>query len=666
MFFFLGCGGGPSVELVFDAAADLTQSARFFDFPYPSDLRITAQRTPDLRGFPNPRGTGLVPSLVSAAGEHPGFPVLPVAWFRFTGALPTLDVTKATLARADSPILLVDVDPASPERGRLRPTVAVVPPADDYVPANLLAVAPRPGFVLVGGRSYAFVVLRTLGDATGHALGVPAALSTLAHGGTPAGANGPALRTLYAPLWDTLAQLGVRADDVAAATVFTTGDVVVDTARIAEAVVSHYSLAPANLKVDFPNGGNLQNRFCELTGTVVQPQFQTGTPPFATGGRFQFPDASGLPTKQRDETVPFVVTLPYGTMPAGGWPLMVYFHGSGGLYTQVVDRGPITMPGGTETPAQGPAYVVAPFGIATAGSALPLNPDRLPGAGEFAYLNVQNLPAMRDTFRQGVVEQRLFIEALRTLTIAPKAVAAGCPSLSLPAGETAFHFDPTKLVAMGQSMGGMYTNLISAVEPRIRASVPTGAGGFWSYFMLVTSAIPNAAQTVASIFGTDQSLTFLHPVLQLIETTWEAADPIVYTPRLARRPLAGHPTRSIYEVVGQGDSFFPTVIYDAIALGYEHTEAGQVVWQSMQDALALDGLSGIVPYPVKENRMSAGSAPYTGVVVEYAGDGIVDPHYIAFQLDQVKVQYGCFLSTFLTNGVAVVPAPAALGTPCPN
>jgi hypothetical protein len=108
------------------------------------------------------------------------------------------------------------------------------------------------------------------------------------------------------------------------------------------------------------------------------------------------------------------------------------------------------------------------------------------------------------------------------------------------------------------------------------------------------------------------------------------------------------------------------VIYDAFALVYEHQEAGAVVWPTMQDALALDGLSGIVSYPVKQNRMNAGGGAYTGAVVQYASDGITDAHYIAFQLDQVKYQYGCFLSTLLASGAAVIPAPAALGTPCPN
>jgi hypothetical protein len=52
--------------------------------------------------------------------------------------------------------------------------------------------------------------------------------------------------------------------------------------------------------------------------------------------------------------------------------------------------------------------------------------------------------------------------------------------------------------------------------------------------------------------------------------------------------------------------------------------------------------------------------------VQYPDDPItMDGHYIFAQLDQVKYQYGCFLSSMLKTGVATVPAPAALGAPCP-
>jgi hypothetical protein len=159
----------------------------------------------------------------------------------------------------------------------------------------------------------------------------------------------------------------------------------------------------------------------------------------------------------------------------------------------------------------------------------------------------------------------------------------------------------------------------------------------------------------------------MHPGIHLFETAAEAVDPMVSMPRLARRPLSGHPVRPIYEPVGEGDSYFSEQTYDAMALAYGHKEAGDIVWPSMQDALKLEGRDGILPYPVSNDvSTEAGGAKYTGMVVQYKGDGVYDPHAIYSQLDAVKYQYGCFFSTFLQTGTAVVPAPAALGTPCPT
>jgi hypothetical protein len=654
-------GTAQGTMAVFDLGADLTTA--FFDLPMPSDLRLTGTGGPDYTGFPNENDLPLIEGVRRAAMDRKGFPVIPVAHFRFTGPLPAQDAGAVIAADVASPLLLVDVDPTSDERGRLFPTVATTPEVDIYTPENLLAVAPRPGFVLEPGRKYAFVVRRSLGDAGGKELDVPAGLRALADGETPEGALGEAAAPLYAPLWETLDQIGVPRAEVAAATVLTTGDVVKSTFDISSAVQARTSVEITALALD-PDDGATHERFCELRGKVVYPQFQTGAPPFDTEGLFEL-DASGVPVKQRDEEAPIAIAIPKGPMPAGGYPLVVYFHGSGGLSTQFVDRGKVFTPDGEPEKGKGPAHELAFHGIASAGSALPVNPERLPGAGETEYLNLNNLAAMRDTFRQGVIEQRLFIEALRTLQLDP-ALLAGCDGPTLPAGETSFHFSEQDLLAQGQSMGGMYTNMIGSTEPRIRAVVPTGAGGFWTYFILETTLIPDAASKVGVLLlQTMAPLTFMHPAMHLAEVALEPADPMVYMPRLGKRPLDGHPARPIYEPVGQGDSYFPTGLYDAIALAYGHPMAGDVVWDSMQQALALDGKDGVLPYPVVGNLSSAiDGTPYTGVVVQYAGDGIYDPHGIYGQLDEVKYQYGCFFSTFLQTGQAQVLAPKALGSAC--
>jgi hypothetical protein len=84
----------------------------------------------------------------------------------------------------------------------------------------------------------------------------------------------------------------------------------------------------------------------------------------------------------------------------------------------------------------------------------------------------------------------------------------------------------------------------------------------------------------------------------------------------------------------------------------------------MQTALTLGGAGGIAPYPVSGDRTARDGTAYTGVVVQYEGDGLYDPHAIYSQLDSVKHQYGCFFESMLKTGKATVPAPAPLGTPC--
>ncbi|MCB9729754.1 MAG: hypothetical protein H6744_05620 [Deltaproteobacteria bacterium] len=644
----------------FDLSVDLDTAEHFYDFPWPSDLRLTARGTPAMTHIPSP-GVDLVAPIIAIADQRPGFPVTPVAWFRFSAdpAPRTRDVVIA--ADPTSPLLLVDVDPDSPERGRLFPLVATTPPVDGWVPEHLLAMSARPGFVLAPDRTYAFVVTRAAKDAAGQPLGIPADLQRLARGEVPAGARGAAAAALYAPLWPTLDGLGVARDQVAAATVFTTGDVVAETARLSDQVLADHDATLGPLTVD-PDDGADHSRYCELHGTLTLPQFQRGEAPFDTEGLFEF-DASGRPVLQREETVPIVVTMPRQPMPAGGYPLVLYFHGSGGLASQVVDRGTIEFAGGPETPGEGPAWVLAAHGFGAVGAALPVNPERVPGASSIEYLNLANLAAFRDTFRQGVIEQRLMLEALDGLRVAPATVAA-CAGMSLPAGEESYRFATAPILAMGQSMGGMYANMIGATEPRIEAVVPTGAGGFWSFFILQTQLL-NAGPLLGPLLEAED-LSFLHPSLHTMQTAWEPAEPMVYMPRLAHRPLPGHPVRPIYEPVGKGDSFFSTTIYDAIVLAYGHPQAGAAVWPEMQQSLALAGLDGFLDYPVHQDLQSVDGEPYTGVVVQYEGDGWSDPHTIFTQLDAVKYQYGCFLETFRDTGTATVPAPAPLGTPCPK
>ncbi|MBK9036470.1 MAG: hypothetical protein IPL61_35360 [Myxococcales bacterium] len=649
-------GGGATPDVLFELDGELA-GATFFDAPFPSDVRVDADGTQAYGGFPNSGNVQIIRQLLALADARVGAPMMPVAYFRFTKPTTAWRSTDVIAAAPTAPILLVDVDPASPDRGRLVPVVAQAFAPDFFAPSYVVGVAARPGFVLAPHTTYA-VVVRT---AAAPEFARPAAIVDLAAGQVPAGARGAATAAAYAPLWPTLTMIGVPAADVLTATVFTTGDENALAFARSEAVRAAHDAVIANLHVD-TDGVHTDptSSFCELVGEVTFPQFQTGAVPFSDGGGVFMLDGAGAPIKQADLTVPITITIPAGPMPADGWPLYQFFHGSGGLSSGVVDLGKTLTPTGEPIVGEGPAFVVARYGIAAASAALPANPERLPGASDYAYLNLQNLTAFPFTFQQGLFEQRLLLDALLELQI-PAATLASCRG----ADATVHHFDATKLVAGGQSMGGMYTNIFGAVEPRVPVLVPTGAGGFWNLMILDTGLIDGARGLLASVFQTGaDDLTFLHPGMALLGSGWEIAEPMVAMARLARMPLPGHPVHHVYEPVGKGDVYFPTTVYDAAALAYGNQQAGTEAWSAMQTALALDGLDGLAAYPVTANVVGPGGAGTTRVVVQYESDGIVDAHYIYRQLDEVKHQYGCFFDSYVRTGTPTVVAPGPLSAPC--
>lgn len=596
--------GSDAPTVYFDRAHANTMET-FWDAPWPSDDRLDASGTPDITGFPNPRDTPILNSLLSIVSERRGWPQMSIGYFRFTSP-----------PEGMGEVYLVDI-----EQKTTIPVVTQLLPVDRYVPSDLLAIAPVPGFVMRGKAKYAYVIAKDFAP----------------------GFDSPSGWKMSSELE---AALPIPRSQVLVSTEFTTGDEIARVQARSDAIRAAFHPTIDNLTLV---GDATYDGFCRISGTITMPQFQTGTQPFDTGGLFVL-DGNDVPQMQGTMTIPLTITLPKGAMPAAGWPLYQFFHGSGGLSTGLVDLGHSADSSDMPEPGKGPGYVVALHGIAAASAAMPVNPERLANATDYSYLNLNNLAAFPHTFQQGVFEQRMFLDALLALHI-PQATVAACTGISTPTGDHVF--DPAKLVAGGQSMGGMYTNMVGALEQRYGALVPTGAGGFWNLMILDTQTVPGARELLATLLGVDDTtLQFMHPAMDTLALAWETAEPIVYMSRLR--------DRNVYEPVGKDDSYFQTNVYDAAALSYGNQEAGDVVWPSMQDNLKLAHLDGLLTYPVKGNQSGK-----TRVVVQFMGDGIVDAHYIYRQLDSVKHQYGCFLESYLRDGVPTVPAPGGLTDPCP-
>ena len=238
------------------STAKLATGETYWDLPYPSDLRLAADGTVDFTGFPNRRNLPVVDDLLAGAKRRAGFPVMPIAYVKFTDAAPQLDLTQIAAGAR-----ILDIDAASPERGTTYPVVAQTLATDDYTGKNLVALAPYPGIVLRASTRYAFVLDKSFAPDTA----VPDQFSALADGSS---ANAKAT-ALYAPLWPL-----VDKSNVLVATVFTTGDEVSVLQQRSEALRAAHHVTIDNLQVD-PTDGAMHDGYCELIGTVTFPQFQT-------------------------------------------------------------------------------------------------------------------------------------------------------------------------------------------------------------------------------------------------------------------------------------------------------------------------------------------------------------------------------------------------------
>lgn len=650
-----------TVELVFD----LSSTARFFDRPFPLDARRLDDGRPDLTGYPNPRRLAIVQSYIDLAQDTvDGFSPTGPIWMRFTGKLDasSLPTDPAATVADDSPFLLVDIDPTSPDRGERTPVIVDFrETAESFRPANLLQVLPVPGFNLREERLYALIVRDTVRSGeVGKPLAQSAGLLAALTGTAPPGELGERVSADFAALRAYLTERGIAPTEVIAATVYRTGDVTSELARLV--AFARTTAAPSvdgSLRV-------IQNmpEYCALGGSFMAPQFQNGTPPFtSSGGALQY-GSTGEPAVQRTERVPFVVTVPKRVMPATGFPLVFYVNGTGGNTRQIIDRG--TSSGGPPAAGTGPAQLMARRGWAASGVAGVLTAERIgevAAGGGYVVYNLQNPRALRDNFFQMTIEHVLYRRLLLALRISPSL----CDGVDASAaGDGMVQYDASKLVVMGQSLGSYLGGMLAALDDGYKGAILTGAGGSWIEFVFGVRS-PHLEPVAGALVGLQpgESLDRFHPMIAAFDLGAGPADNTHYHDNILRRPFAGHTPPHVLVIEGNDDDNIgenlQRALVAAIGVDLVGTDVGPAD-ERIEGAIALAGHSVRAP-PVSNNVMTPAGLRTAGVV-RYIPDSDDGGHYVTFQLDGPKHQYGCFLESLNATGTPVIVAPAAEAAPC--
>jgi hypothetical protein len=635
-----GCATAGEGRVLFEIPRAGEVSDDFFRLPFPNDLRVRDGRV-DLGELPRPGATPLAPDLVERTlgaieAERIGFSLHPTVFFRLSRAPGGGEAARAALARA---VTFVDVTPGARERGQPVPFSVAVPPVGRYLCGPGLAVSARGPAPLLPGHSYA-VLVRGLVDAQGDPLGADADLAVVLAAKPVSGDERGAAWQRYAPLRAWLAEQGIAPGALAGATLFTTQ--VVDTlAELRRAVGA--TTAPALRELvrcgegrtstcDDPRvpacaGLARDARFAEYRGRLEIPVFQQGTPPFEDqgGGIALGPDGRAAPVRR--EAICVSLTVPRGQAPAGGWPLVVYAHGTGGDFRNHVETG---LAGELAAGELG-GGAAAP--MATLGYDGVLHGSRKgisPRTTEELVYNVFNPTAARDNSLQAAADLFAIARAL-------DAVAAAAPVAG------------TRVGLYGHSQGGNAAALAAGYEPRFGVVVLSGTGGGLAVSMLEKRKPFPVGALLPVLLGESIAVDAGHPVLSLVQMYFDRADPLNHARRIVMAPAGDVPPRHLLHVYGADDSYAPEVTQGAFGAA-----AGLPV---LNPLWAAGGATDAQPVPVVEapvaSNVVAGALRVTAVQAQYRPAGY-DGHFVSTQHPAARAAVRRMLGTYFRDGTPEV------------
>jgi len=615
-------GGGPVITAIWRLPGAEVDT---FALPWPSDVHVGAGGLVDFSVLPNPsRNPTLREYLDLMSSELRGYGTNGAIYFRFDGDLDTGDFPRFDESiEPDSIVWLVDVTKGSPthlERTPVRLRWQLE--ATTYWPERTLAVLPVHGFPLRPETTYACALTTGLRGAGGERVAADLDFEKVLAGGDD----------LHEPALVALAEAGLPREEVVSLAVFTTMDPVgemFDAADWARSVPD----APVVEDMVYEDPGNNFYLFTGHYGPV--PILQNGEAPYSDegSGGFEF-DASGDPILDHEVSVRFALSVPRVPAPAGGWPLVLYAHGTGGDFRSFVD--------------DRTAEAMAARGMAAMGIDQVLHGEREgAGFGEGSlFFNYGNPLAGRDNNRQAaidvVVQARLAREIAVPAAIHPDAIDVA--------------IDPARIYFFGHSQGGLNGPLFLAVDDAARGAVLSGSAGIIAIALVEKEepvSIPALVGLVLDVDTAAEGWDVFHPIATLVQTWTEPSDPVNYAPYIIREPRVGG-GRSVCQTEGLEDLYATPNGIEALAIAIGLPIIHPAARPDAVGALSirLDGL-GIEPGPVTGNLHAGDGSDVTGGLLQYQfGD-----HFVVFDDEDARERTSDFLASLAGGGPGTIDAP---------
>jgi pimeloyl-ACP methyl ester carboxylesterase len=536
----------------------------FYRLPFPNDIRLKGGFV-DVSGHPNP-GTALPKEYGDVVGSYykainkevTGFGLNTATFFRMSK-----DFDLSTIK-----VEIINIDGASPDYGRKSGyNMWATTGQGKYICPNYIAVRPTTGKPLEAATTYAVILRSGIKDSKNAVAAKDAHFEQMLKDTAPTGSDLAAAHTAYKPLRDYLAaaKTTLTEADILNVAVFTTMDPRAKMAGFRAAVHGQASKpAPTELTLcdgmkkspceDAKNPDHIcattpHGSFHEIQGRYNTPVFQTGTRPYKTsGGEIAY--KQGQPIVQGQEKLCFALTVPKGaTMPANGWPIVIYAHGTGGSYRSFVGNGT----GENLANVKDAAGTVANMAVISIDGAMHGPRRNSTDKPDDLFFNLQNPQAARDNTYQGAADKFELVRLIKELNL---------DTTTSPTGE-AIKFDTTKIYYYGHSQGTIEGIPFLAYEPDVAATVLSGAGGYLLGSLLWKTKPVNVAGAIQLALA-DNKVSTSHPLLNLLQLYFEEVDAINYGKAIFNSPVTGVEAKHTFLGYGISDSYTPPNTIDAL------------------------------------------------------------------------------------------------------
>jgi hypothetical protein len=607
--------------------------------PFPSDRYASADST---------SSTGLRVALSSQTTSDPlvkwdartiaqldqldGFSTAGGAWASFDGALDEASVVRAVDAYRgpDAPLLLLDVDAGSPERGKpVDLVVRCLSTTSDDGSARDHTVLAQPARPLRPKTRYLFVVTDRTKGADGKPVRPTAEMRALI-GGSDASSYAGAVRAALAVL-ESSAQ--IPASRVALASLFTTSSATdamaaMASARRASAPPSAVGAATLDKQETAPD-----DRRVRFAGKLTAPELRRSKP----DGTWEL--VGGVPKVQSTATLEYYLVFSNQDH-SGPRPVVVFAHGMGG----------------DKESTWGPAKRLAELDVAVIGIDAPEHGSRAtppypPGQTDTVKASLEllaidpgaktfDVARARDNFGQAIsdeLELVRFVQTLAGLDVLPVGAPDGVPDL-----------DTSRILFLGHSFGASFGPALGAVAPEVLAACWNVAGGALMTMMRDSGTFKLLAGAARPAGASEVDIARWYALIQGII---DPSDPVTFGRFATLEPLPGVTGWRGADVLLQqvkDDAIVPNVATEMLARAAGLAQVGP-------PAKPIGGTT-LLPAPVSGNLPGGGTG---GVFVFDVADGKKAEHGTLISSTEGRAQYVELFRSALAGGRARIIDPIA-------